>query len=53
MRSHQNDVAALEQWTPLIHKIAYKAAQRAAAIDFPMLQSDFAQELSITVLKCA
>ncbi len=52
MRSHQNDVAALEQWTPLIHKIAFKAARRAAAIGVPLSHDDFAQELSITVLKC-
>lgn len=52
MRSHQNDVAALEQWTPLIHKMAYKAARRAAAIGVPISADDFVQELSITVLKC-
>lgn len=52
MRSHQNDVAALEQWTPLIHKIAFKAARRAAAIGSPHSHDDFAQELQITVLKC-
>ena len=52
MRSHQADVAAIEQWTPLIYKIAYKAARRAAAIGVPISQEDFVQELSITVLKC-
>lgn len=52
MRSHQNDVAALEQWTPLIHKIAFKAAQRAAKIKVPLTKDDFVQELSITVLRC-
>lgn len=52
MRSHQNDAAALEQWKPLIHKMAFKAARRAAAIDVPMSHDDFVQELSITVLRC-
>lgn len=52
MRSHQADVAALEQWTPLIYKLAFKAARRAAAIGVPISQEDFVQELSITVLKC-
>lgn len=52
MRSHQNDVAALEQWTPLIHKIAFKAAQRAAAIGAPIRHEDFVQELGIVVLRC-
>lgn len=52
MRSHQNDAAALEQWTPLIHKMAFKAARRAAAIGVPLSHDDFAQEMRITVLKC-
>lgn len=52
MRSHQQDEAALAQWTPLINKLAYKASQRAAAIGLPMEHGDWVQELSITVLKC-
>jgi DNA-directed RNA polymerase specialized sigma subunit len=51
MRQHQRDVAALEQWTPAIHKLSFKAAQRAAKIGSSLRQDDFKQELSITLLK--
>lgn len=51
MRQHQRDVAALEQWTPLIAKLSFKAAQRAAKIGSSMRQEDFRQELSITLLR--
>jgi DNA-directed RNA polymerase specialized sigma24 family protein len=52
MRQHESDVAALEQWNPLVHKIAHKAARRAAAIGVPIGHDDFVQELRIVVLKC-
>ena len=52
MRSHQQDEAALAQWTPLIHKMAFKAAQRAEAIGIPMKHDDWVQEISIVVLRC-
>ena len=51
MRQHQADVAALEQWTPLIAKLSYKAAQRAAKIGSHLDQDDFKQELSIALLR--
>jgi len=51
MRSHQADVAALEQWKPLIEKMAFKAARRAAAIKSPLDVDDFRQELQMTVLR--
>lgn len=51
MRQHQQDVAALEQWTPLIAKISFKAAQRAARIGSHLDQDDFKQELSMTLLR--
>lgn len=52
MRSHQADVAALEQWKPLCQKMAFKAAKRAAAIGIPLDAEDFAQEMRMTVLRC-
>lgn len=51
MRSHQEGVAALEQWKPLIEKMAFKAARRAAAIKSPLDVDDFRQELQMTVLR--
>lgn len=51
MRQHQQDIAALEQWTPLIAKLSYKAAQRAVKIGSHLRQDDFKQELSITLLR--
>lgn len=51
MRQHQQDIAALEQWTPLIAKLSYKAAQRAKKIGSHLGQDDFKQELSITLLR--
>lgn len=52
MQSHQQDEAALAQWKPLINKMAFKAAQRAAAIGLPMDHDDWAQVMSMTVIKC-
>ncbi len=48
MRLQKDQVfeAALEQWTPLIEKISFKAAQRAAGMKHPMDVADFRQELS-------
>lgn len=52
MRSHQQDEAALAQWNPLINKLAYSAAQRAAGLGIPMSHEDWVQEISIVVLRC-
>lgn len=52
MRSHQQDEAALVQWGPLINKLAYSAAQRAAGLGIPMSHEDWVQEISIVVLRC-
>ena len=47
----QKYLAALEQWTPLIAKLSYKAAQRAAKIGSHLDQEDFKQELSMTLFR--
>lgn len=52
MRSHQADEAALAQWAPLINKLAFAAAQRAAGLGLEMDHADFVQEISIVVLRC-